>query len=147
MIRLRGRRELLCGLVFMFLAGLIAYQSGKLDFGTAGRMGPGYFPMLLAGLLGALGLAITVSGVRYDGPGLPRADWRGLGLITAAIIAFGATVQPWGFVPAVLLSSLLCAAASRPFKPLASALFVAGLVLFCTLVFVWGLGMPVKLLP
>jgi putative tricarboxylic transport membrane protein len=134
-------------MVFMLLAGLIAYQSGRLELGTAGRMGPGYFPLLLAGLLGALGLGIAVSGLRYDGPALPRGDWSGLGLITAAIVAFGATVQPWGFVPAVLLSSLLCVAASRPFKPLASVIFVAGLVLFCTLVFVWGLGMPVKLLP
>ena len=40
-------------------------------FGTALRMGPGYFPMLLGGLLILFGLAILASGLR-DG----RADRR-----------------------------------------------------------------------
>lgn len=147
MLRLFSQRDFLCGLIFMMLAGVIAYQAGKLELGTAGRMGPGYFPLLLAGILGALGLAIAVRGLRHSSPSLAGSDWKGLALITAAIVAFGATVQTFGFIVAVLLSGTLCVAASRPIRPRSSALFVAGLVIFCVLVFAWGLGIPVKLLP
>ncbi len=61
-------------------------------------------------------------------------------------MVFGAVIQPWGFIPAVVLSSLLCVGASRPVQPLRAALFVAGLTIFCVIVFVWGLGIPVRLL-
>jgi putative tricarboxylic transport membrane protein len=145
MIRLRSPKDALAGLMFIGLAGLFAWSAGTLDPGTAGRMGPGYFPLLLAGLLGALGLVILINGLRFDGPPVPRGEWAGLALVTCAIIAFGATVQRWGFVPAVALGALLCVAASRPVQPLGSALFVLGLLGFCVAVFVWALGMPVLL--
>jgi putative tricarboxylic transport membrane protein len=145
MIRLRSPKDALAGLMFIGLAGLFAWSAGTLDPGTAGRMGPGYFPLLLAGLLGTLGLVILINGLRFDGPPVPRGEWAGLALVTCAIIAFGATVQRWGFVPAVMLGALLCVAASRPVQPLGSALFVLGLLGFCVAVFVWALGMPVLL--
>lgn len=147
MIRLRSPKNVLAGLLFILFAAVLAWQSSKLELGTAGRMGPGYFPLLLAQLLGLLGLGVLVGGLRRDGDALPRADWPGLLLVTAAIVAFGFILPHGGFIAAVLVSSALCVAASRPFKPLASALFILGLIAFCTIVFVWGLKMPVQLLP
>lgn len=146
MIRLRSPKNVLAGLLFILFAAVLAWQSNKLEPGTAGRMGPGYFPLLLAQLLGLLGLGVLIGGLRRDGDALPRADWPGLLLVTAAIVAFG-LILPRGFIAAVLVSSTLCVAASRPFKPLASTIFILGLIAFCTLVFVWGLKMPVQLLP
>lgn len=146
MIRLRSPKDAIAGLMFILLAGTLAWSAGRLELGTTGRMGPGYFPLLLSGILGVLGLVILIGGLRIDGPSLPRGEWKGLALVTAAILVFGAVVQPWGFIPAVVLSSLLCVAASRPMQPIASALFVLGLTVFCVVVFVWGLGIPVRLL-
>ena len=146
MIRFRSPKDAIAGLMFIGLAGVFALSAGKLELGSTGRMGPGYFPLLLAGILGVLGVAILIAGLRFDGPPLPRGEWKGLALVTASVLVFGATVQPWGFIPAVLLSSLLCVAASRPVQPLASALFVLGLAVFCVVVFAWGLGISVRLL-
>jgi putative tricarboxylic transport membrane protein len=147
MIRLRSPKNVLAGLLFLLFAAVLAWQSGKLELGTAGRMGPGYFPLLLAQLLGLLGLGVLVGGLRHEGAQPPRGDWLGLALVTTAIVAFGLVLQRFGFIAAVLVSSALCVAASRPFKPLASVPFILGLVAFCTVVFVWGLKMPVQLLP
>ena len=146
MIRLRSPKNVLAGLLFILFAAVLAWQSGKLALGSASRMGPGYFPLLLAQLLGLLGLGVLVSGLRHEGDRVARADWRGLALITAAIVLFGVTLQHLGFIAAVAISGILCVAASRPFRPIASTLFVLGLILFCTVVFVWGLKMPVQLL-
>jgi putative tricarboxylic transport membrane protein len=145
MIRLRSPKDALAGLMFIGLAGVLGWSAGTLDLGTASRMGPGYFPLLLTFLLGVLGLVILLNGLRFEGPPLPRGEWKGLGLVTLSIVIFGATVQRWGFVPAVVLSALLCVVASRPVQPIGSALFVLGLLGFCVAVFVWALGMPVLL--
>jgi putative tricarboxylic transport membrane protein len=146
MIRFRSPKDAIAGLMFIVLAGVLAASAGKLELGTTGRMGPGYFPLLLSGILGVLGLVILIGGLRFDGPPLPRGDWKGLALVSASVLVFGAVVQPWGFIPAVVLSSLLCIVASRPLQPLRAALFVVGLTVFCVAVFVWGLGIPVRLL-
>ena len=38
----------LCGAIFIAVGLLFAYQCLSLDIGTAFRMGPGYFPLVLA---------------------------------------------------------------------------------------------------
>jgi putative tricarboxylic transport membrane protein len=147
MVRVRSPRDAAAGILFILFAAMLAYNTSGLEMGTAARMGAGYFPRLLAGLLVVLGLSVLANAFRYDGPALPRGDWKGLALVTAAIAVFGATVEPLGFIIAVLLCSILCVVSSRPVKPVSSTILVIGLVGFCTAVFVWGLGMPVHLLP
>lgn len=145
MPRIRSPRDFVAGLMFIAIAGLLASQYGQLELGTARRMGPGYFPLLLSGLLGLLGLLVALNGLRFDGERLRSPDWKALALVTIAIATFGATVQPLGFVPAVAICAALCAAANRPFKPVATGIFVVGFTAFCVAVFVWGLGLPVTL--
>jgi putative tricarboxylic transport membrane protein len=146
MIRLRSPKNVLAGLLFLGFAGLIAHQASQLEAGTASRMGPGYFPMLLAQILGLLGLAILTSGFRTNGPALPRADWTGLGLVTAAVLSFGFLLERAGFLAAVFVSAALCVAASRPVRLIPSIALVGGLIVFCVAVFVWGLKIPVQLI-
>lgn len=145
MIRFRSPKDAIAGLMFIALAVVFAFSVDNLEVGTASRMGPGYFPLLLCGALGLLGLVVLANGVRIEGPPLPHLEWKGLAILTVAIVVFGATVQRWGFVPAAVLCSVLCAVTSRPVKPVSTLIFVVGLVAFCVAVFVWGLGMPVKL--
>jgi putative tricarboxylic transport membrane protein len=147
MVRLRSPRDVLAGVLFILFAGVIDWNAGKLDLGTAGRMGPGYFPMMLAGLLGLLGLIVLAGGLRYDGPPLQKAEWRGLALVTASIVVFSVALEPLGFLAAVFLSGLLSVLASRPVRPVGAALLIAGLMIFCAVVFVKLLGMPVRLWP
>ena len=147
MLRVRSPKDVAAGLLFMVLAAILAYNAGSLPLGTAGRMGPGYFPLMLAGILGILSVVILVGAFRYDGPPIRVPEWRGLALVTAAIVIFGATLRPLGFLAAVFLSGLLCVLASRPFRPFSAGLMIAGLMIFCAVVFVMLLGIPVRLLP
>jgi len=146
-LTIRSPKNVFAGLLFLAFAGVLAYSASRLEPGTLARMGPGYFPMLLAQLLALLGLGVMVSGWRAEGTPMERGDWRGLALVTAAIIAFAILLEPLGFVIAVGASSLLCTLATRPFRLVPSLLLVAGITVFCSVVFVVGLGMTVKLLP
>jgi hypothetical protein len=139
-------RSILAGAVFVALGLIFAIASLRLDLGTAFRMGPGYFPLVLAGLLTVIGIAVIVQALgRRDG-GVSNIPWRGLALILAAPIVFGLTVRGVGLVPAIIAVVLISAFASRRMRaPLALALTV-GLTAFCVLVFNVGLGLPIRLI-
>jgi hypothetical protein len=138
-------RDIGAGLIFIVIGVLFGMGSLELELGTPLRMGPGYFPLVLAGILVVLGLVILAQGFGHPTAGSLAVPWRGLVLILAAPVIFGLTVRGLGLVPAVMLVVLISAFASRRMSvPLALVLTVA-LTLFCVLVFSFGLGLPLRL--
>ena len=72
------RANALCGAIFIGVGLFFAFQSLSLELGTALRMGPGYFPMILSGLLFLLGLLITLRAMKVTELAVPgrRSDTR-----------------------------------------------------------------------
>lgn len=134
------------GALFIVLGlgfGLNAYLS--LDLGTAIRMGPGYFPLLLSGLLVVLGAAILFRAFGAPDEAWGAFAWRGMLFITLGPILFGALIHGLGLVPALAIIAFITSFASRRMSlPLAIALST-GLVVFCVAVFSYGLGSPIRL--
>ena len=95
-----------------------AWQSLGLEIGTAFRMGPGYFPLVLALILVLLGVVVIVQATRVAGEPLGEFAWRGMAFILPAPVFFGLTVRGLGFVPALFLTSLIAAFASARMRPL-----------------------------
>jgi hypothetical protein len=138
-------KDIGAGFIFIAVGLLFGLGSTGLEIGTSLRMGPGYFPLVLAGLLVALGLAIVAYGFGHAAMARLVVPWRGLVLILAAPVVFGLTVRGLGLVPALALVVLISAFASRRMSvPLALAL-ILGLTVFCVLVFSLGLGLPLRL--
>lgn len=124
--------------------GLGAYF--KIPIGSPARMGPGFFPLLLSIVLTFLGLLICLQTFRAPADPIRFVPWRGLLLLLAAPIAFGTTVRGLGFVPAVMLTSVLAAFAS-PQHRLEDVVFLAvGMAVFCTFVFIMAAGLPLDLI-
>jgi Tripartite tricarboxylate transporter TctB family len=138
-------RDIGAGLIFIAIGILFGLGSIGLEIGTALRMGPGYFPLVLAGILVALGLVILANGFGHPTTGSLAVPWRGLVLILAAPIVFGLTVRGLGLVPAVMLVVLIAAFASRRMSVLLALVLTVALTLFCVLVFSLGLGLPLRL--
>lgn len=145
MIRIRDPRNFGCALLFVGLAALLGYNALQLTIGRASEMGPGYFPLALAIVLGVLGLALAAQSLRVAGPRLARFEWRGFVLVTLALVAFAATITRLGFVPAVLATTVLATAASRVIRLRTAIVLAVVLLAFCWTVFVVGLGLPVRL--
>lgn len=140
------RKDILAGLLFVILAAVFGFQSLDLPMGTSVRMGSGYFPVLLSGLLGFLGVLVTVRGLR-DQAAMPSGfPWRGLTFVLLAVCAFAAGIDRLGFLPAVALSVFLAAMASKHSRPVNALLITTILVAFCWLVFIVGLGLPFGLI-
>jgi hypothetical protein len=142
-----GIRDILSGLIFLGFGGAFGFAAAGYELGTAFRMGPGYFPMVLAVVLGLLGVGIMVKGVTEAAadPTVGPVPWRAAFLILAALVFFGATVRGVGLVGAVFGAGLLSALASQR-NPLLAALVIAvALTLGCVLIFHVGLGIAVPL--
>lgn len=116
----------------------------RLEIGTAFRMGPGYAPLVLSGVLALLGLLILASSLRAAPEGTGRVAWRGLALLLPAPILFGLAVRPLGFVPAVFLAVLLASFASPRMRPWQALALAAAVTVFATAVFSYGLGLPYR---
>jgi hypothetical protein len=114
-------------------------------FGTTLRMGPGYFPSVLGGLLIAAGLYLVAKGLRAPEPIEGGWSLRGLVVLPLSLVLFGYLMDRAGFVPALVVLSFGSAAAGREFKFVEVALFTAVVTFLSVALFVWGLGLPYPL--
>jgi hypothetical protein len=149
--RLNGKRavtDILAGLIFVAFGLAFAITSLSYEMGTPLRMGPGYFPLALGGILVLLGMLIVgkgfISSSSAEGR-LGSVPWRGLFLIVAALLFFGLTVRGLGLVPATAATALLTALASYRTGILAAVAIAAGLTVLCVLIFVVALQLRLPL--
>ena len=138
-------REVACGAIFLVIAALFAAGTIELPKGSAIRMGPGYFPLMLAVILGGLGAIIVVKGLGRAPSPIGSVAWRGLLFILAGPIIFGLTVRGLGLAPAVALVAVIATLASARAGPRLIAALAVGLTVFCVIVFHYGLGLPYAL--
>ncbi len=138
------RANLLCGLIFIGFGVFFGAQSLGMEIGTALRMGPGYFPLVLAGALVLLGLIIIIQATRFAGEPVGPIAWRGALFILPAPVVFGLTVRPLGFIPALFIATLIGAFASRQMKPHWGLVLALVVTVFAVGVFSYGLGLPMR---
>jgi hypothetical protein len=142
----------LLGLLFAAIArGIpgVDFMQGY-TMGTPARMGPGFFPFWLGAILFTLGAVIAVTGVRAaHGPEgrLERFHWKELFFVLASICLFGVLLKPVGMVTAGIILIVGASFGSHSFHFRKSLLLAVFLVVFCALVFVAGLKLPIPLCP
>lgn len=118
-----------------------------MDVGSAVKMGPGYFPLILSIVITVIGAVIGTKALRDTEVFRPQiAPLGALAAIIVAPILFGLTVRGLGFVPAVALTSLSAATAATGQRPLVVIAITLGITVFCLGVFYYGLGLPVRLI-
>lgn len=141
MMRGLNRADLIAGGVLVVI-GLFAIGQGlAYDIGTVRRMGPGFFPVVVGGVLVLAGIAVAlIDGRRAAVLQVPPHNIRALILITAAIAAFALLIRPAGMVPAVSAAVFLASLADPGMKPKTALLVAAVMSVLSVAVFIWGLG-------
>jgi hypothetical protein len=141
----KNPKDFIAGLLFVAVAAIFGYGILELPIGSAFRMGPGYFPMILAGLLAVLGAVIMFNGIRFEGEQIQNFAWRGLVNIVLPVIFFGATLKGLGFLLSLALTIFFTCLASSKFKLWVALTNAAVLVFFAWLIFIWGLNLPISI--
>jgi len=142
MVRVRSPQDLGAGVVFVLIGAAGLYFGWDLAYGSAARMGPGYFPTLLSYLIIAIGLLLVGRGMTIDGPPIERLHIRPLFAILAAILAFGVLIEQVGLALTTALLTVGSAYARRDVDLKETVLLAIGLALFAVGVFVYALAQP-----
>ena len=146
-MRIRSQSDFWCGLIFVAIGLTFVIVARNYRMGSAARMGPGYFPTWLGGLLALLGLTLTIPSFVTAGAGFPRLHVRPMLALLASITVFALALQPLGFVIALMLLVVIAGFADPELGPLRSIGLGALLTAFSVAIFYYLLRLPLPLWP
>jgi len=147
-MKIKSPKDFWAGLMFIGVGAFFTiWALTHYQMGTAVRMGPAYFPVLLGGLLAFLGLLVLIEAFAMEGPKVPRFSFRPLILISVACVIYGYVMKPLGLVLATLLLVFVSALGGHEFKWKEVAILFLVLIVFSILVFVKGLTLPFPVCP
>lgn len=143
---IRSPKDFWTGIIYLGV-GVAAFLIARdYSFGTGARMGPGYFPSVICSLLIVFGVVAVIRSFRVDGG--PIGSWaiKAMVLVIGGTVAFGFLLPRMGLPVAMVVLVLMSAAASSKFRfEVLPTVMLAALVVFCSVVFVKGLGVPMPL--
>jgi hypothetical protein len=134
------------GIIFMFFGLAAIYFGLEHEMGTAGRMGPSYFPSVLGAMLALAGLANVVRSFIGRGETIGKFHIKNIVVILTAVLLFGALMRTAGLAVAAFVLIMLSSWASPRFELKANLLLAVGLTTFAVVVFVKLLGLPMPIL-
>ncbi|SRR5712692_407384 len=144
-LELSDNKDFWAGATLIAAGAVTMYIARGYAFGTTLRMGPGYFPTVLGGLLILFGIYIVISGLRSSDKITGSWSLRALIALPLSFVLFGVLMTYAGFVPALLVLIFGSALASPQFKLVEVLLLSLVLTALCVALFVWGLGLPYPL--
>jgi len=142
----RNARDFWTGLLYIFFGSSAILIARDYGMGTAIKMGPAYFPTILGGLLLVIGVMSVIRSFIVAGIPIGAFGFKGLALVTISVVAFGFVVRGLGLVIALPLLIIVSAYGSTRFRWRPTLLMAAGLTIFCVLVFLKGLGIPLPII-
>ncbi len=155
---IKSQKDLLAGLMFGATGLAFALGAREYDMGTSGRMGPGYFPLVLGVILAVLGILITLQAFgSKPQPGGEIGDfaWRPLVFIIGANVIFGLLlgglpslgIPAMGLIVAIIGLTFVSMLASQDFCVKRATMLSAILAVGSYLVFVKMLGLTFQVWP
>jgi Tripartite tricarboxylate transporter TctB family len=144
--QMRNPKDFWTGAIFTGIGAAIVVIARDYPFGTATKMGPGYFPTVLGVLLGVIGLIAIVRSFLQSGERIRGFAWKPTILVLGATLLFGFLVREAGLALALIVMVMVSAFASVMFRLIPSVALAVGLALFSVVVFVKALGLPMPAL-
>jgi len=155
-VMIQSQKDFFAGLLYAVVGGAFAIGATGYNLGTAARMGPGYFPLLLGSLLSVIGLYIMFKAVvvkTADGDKIGKWAWKPLFFIIAGNLLFGVLlsglpkfgIPPMGLIVAIFGTTLVVSRAGDVFK-LKEVLILATILSigsYCAFVWLLNLQFPV----
>lgn len=143
----RLNREVLAGLFLIVSAAIGYYAALPLDAGSMSGVGSGLMPKAVALGLCGFGIYLIIAGLVGNHERVEGFSLRGTVFILGAILAFAATVRPFGLLVAGPLAMLLSSMADSDTRPVEIVVFTSLMTLACYLLFKVILRLPIPVLP
>ena len=144
---LLGSKDFLAGMLFLAIGAGAMLVARDYPFGTAMRMGSGYYPTVLGGILASFGLFLIIKATKSKETAVLAWGWWPLACIAASLVVFGFLLPRLGLVPAVVALFFVAAAGGREFRLGEVLALTAAMTAFAVAVFVYVLKLPFQLFP
>jgi Tripartite tricarboxylate transporter TctB family len=129
-MRIKSQKDFFAGVMFLVVGALFAIGATKYNVGSAARMGPGYFPLLLGVLLAVLGAGIIFYSMVHNpthgdlGDKVGKWAWKPLAFVLGANLAFGVLLgglpaikfPSFGLIAAIYALTFIASKAGHGFK-------------------------------
>jgi hypothetical protein len=145
-LEFRNNQDFWAGMMFFATGAGAMLVARHYPFGTTLRMGPGYFPLVLSGLLVFFGICIMLRGLRKNEKTQGRWPMRSLILLPLSVVVFGILMNVAGLVPALVALVFLSALSGREFRFKEVLVLTVMLCVLSVALFIWGLGLPYPLI-
>jgi hypothetical protein len=140
-----ANKDFWAGVVLITIGTLAVLIARDYALGTVLRMGPGYFPTLLGGLIVLAGIYVLVKGLRSVDRIEGGWSLRALIVLPLSLVLFGFLMHRAGLVPALVVLIFGSAAGGSEFRLVEIAALTVVLTALSVVVFVWALGLPYPL--
>jgi len=142
-------RDFHSGLIFIFFGVAALLLARGYPIGGAAKMGPGYFPFVLGGMLTILGLAISLRSLsrKRGGRKPPSFQVKPLVLVLSSVALFGLLLRPLGLLLSSIVLVLVSSLASHEFKRREAILNALVLLLIVIIIFVYFLQFQIPIWP
>ena len=144
---IRAPKDFWSGLMFIAFAAVALLSARGYSLGSAGKMGPGYFPLLLGIVLALIGAILVARSFATDGERVGHLGIVPLSVVALAVCLFAVSIESLGLVVALILVTVISALASREFRLFDVSLLAVALAAFAVGVFVYGLRLPLPIWP
>ena len=145
-LELRSNKDFWAGMMFAGTGAGAMFMARHYPFGTTLRMGPGYFPIVLSGILILFGIYVMLRGLRKNEKIQGNWSLRALIVLPLSIVVFGILMDLAGFIPALAALVFISAASGREFRFVEVLLLTLFLGALSVAMFIWGLGLPYPLI-
>jgi hypothetical protein len=142
---IRNSKDFWTAIIYITVGSIFLIISRDYPMGSTLKMGPAYFPTVLSSLLIIIGVISLARSFIQQGTPIGSFTFRGLLLVITATMLFGLIVRGAGLMIALPALVIISASASIRFRWVESLALAAGLTLFCILVFLKGLGVPLPI--
>jgi hypothetical protein len=142
---IQSTKDFWSGLIYIVFGLSAIIIARDYEMGTALRMGAAYFPTIVGALLVLIGAISVIRGFFVGGAPIGGFGIKPLLIVVGATFLFGLTVRGAGLAIALPIFVIVSATASSRFAWMPSLILAAGLTVFCVLVFLKGLGIPLPM--
>jgi len=139
-------KDFWAGMMLIAIGAAALFIARDYRFGSALRMGPGFFPTILSLILIAFGVCITAVSLRSGEKIKGNLSLRAFLLLPLSLLLFGVLMDLAGFIPALAVLVFISAASGKEFKWGEVLLLTIVLTLASTALFILGLGLPYPLI-
>ena len=146
-LKIKSPEDFWAGLHFIAVGAVAIYLSRDYPMGSALRMGPGYFPTWLGGIMSVFGVIVFARSFFLQGVGMGEWALRPLFVLSGSIVLYGLALDYFelGFVPALVILIMGCALAHKDVHWLETILLAIFLTMGCVALFIYIIGLPYRL--